>query len=321
MGNLHSIKVDESDITERFALISNMISENFQVPWTAQPVGMEHRPASLCWAQAEGVRFCHAEMSPLRLTNLDAKPACSDLYYIYTADQHSCVRLASGAVVNLHACDFLIHDADMPLEWLVPNAYTTRSLLIDKALFHEYVPRDSTLIGRRLCFAYGVEKILSDMMDAAWAVTRAGHFEESGQKMVRAFLDVLSMFPQRQEGTAAPSSQSALQLRRLQVKAFIDKHYAMPGLGVAAIAEHLHLSPRYLQMAFASDDITPSDYLRNRRLAACASLLCDHAKRSVSITEIALSCGFNSSAYFSTEFRRVYGMSPRAYRAAHGVSS
>ncbi len=188
---------------------------------------------------------------------------------------------------------------------------------VEKELFHEYVPHDSPILGRRLSFEYGVEKILSEIMDAAEAVTQAGRFGTAGPHLARAFLDMLTMLPPRDGGTETRASKSALEVRRLQVIDFIDKHFAQPDLCIASIARHLHLSPRYIQMAFASDDITPSDYLRQRRLAACASRLENPAHSKVTITEIALSCGFNSSAYFSTEFRRVYGMSPRRYRATH----
>jgi AraC-like DNA-binding protein len=317
MLNAQSIKVGAPNIVERFDLISSMISENFRAAWTAEPLGSDPRPASLVWAQADGVCFSHAEMSPLRLVNATARPSGSGLYYIYTADQPSRVRLHGGMVLQLQACDFLIYDADMPLEWTVQSDYTTRSLLVEKTLFHEYVPHDSPMIGRRLSFECGVEKVLTDIMDAAWAVTSVGRFEQAGPHLVRAFLDMLTMIPPRDGVAECRESKSALEVRRIQVKTFIDRHFGQPNLCTASIAEHLHVSPRYIQMAFASDDTTPSDYLRQRRLAACASMLKNSAQPTRSITEIALSCGFNSSAHFSTEFRRAYGMSPRRYRIAH----
>jgi len=204
----------------------------------------------------------------------------------------------------------------MPLDWTMQRDYTTRSLLVAKELLHEYVPNGSPMIGRRLALGYGVGKVLSEIMDAAWTLTKAGQFEQAGPKLVRAFLGMLTMLPQQGAAIDPRASASTLEVRRLQVKAFIDKHFARPDLCVASIAKYLHLSPRYIQMAFASDDITPSGYLRKRRLAASVALLEDPAKLRTSITEIALSCGFGSSAYFSTEFRRAYGMAPRQYRSA-----
>jgi AraC family L-rhamnose operon regulatory protein RhaS len=37
----------------------------------------------------------------------------------------------------------------------------------------------------------------------------------------------------------------------------------------------------------------------------------------LNITEIALSCGFQSSQYFATVFHRRTGLAPRQYRQAH----
>lgn len=317
MSNCHSIAVDASNIAERFDLISNLISEKFRARWTAKPIGSDPRPASITWGAADGVSFCSADMPPQRLVNANSRASGSGLYYIYTADQPSRVQLHSGTIMRLQACDFLIHDADLPLDWSVQCDYTTRSLLVDKRLLHEYVRHDSPLIGRPLRFEYGVQKILSGIMDAACDVTSAGAFEQAGPKLARAFFDLMTMMPPQGDVPERFPATSALQVRRQQVKAYIDKHFALPDLCTAAIARQLHLSPRYLQMAFSSDDTTPSAYLRRRRLAACADMLQNPAMATRTITDIALSCGFNSSAYFSTEFRRAYGMSPKRYRAVH----
>jgi len=52
--------------------------------------------------------------------------------------------------------------------------------------------------------------------------------------------------------------------------------------------------------------------LNDCRLAAAVQQLQEQPERSV--TEIALGCGFASSQYFATLFRRKYGVAPRAFR-------
>lgn len=64
----------------------------------------------------------------------------------------------------------------------------------------------------------------------------------------------------------------------------------------------------------------PLAYLRKCRLNACARLLRDPQWAKSSITEICFACGFSSSAHFSTEFKRTFGLSPREYRQADLVS-
>lgn len=59
---------------------------------------------------------------------------------------------------------------------------------------------------------------------------------------------------------------------------------------------------------------SPIEYVNYYRVECAAELLCTGGQ---SITEIALSCGFNDPAYFSRLFRRLKGVSPRVYRAQH----
>lgn len=58
--------------------------------------------------------------------------------------------------------------------------------------------------------------------------------------------------------------------------------------------------------------ISPVQYLMDYRLRQACRLL-DHT--GLSITEIAVSCGFGTSSYFASCFRRRFGQSPRQYRA------
>ncbi|GMV83294.1 MAG: hypothetical protein AMXMBFR7_44780 [Planctomycetota bacterium] len=58
---------------------------------------------------------------------------------------------------------------------------------------------------------------------------------------------------------------------------------------------------------------SPLEHLNHLRVQAAAELLRSDPRRSV--TEIAFACGFQSSQYFATLFRRLKGCSPRAFRA------
>ena len=57
---------------------------------------------------------------------------------------------------------------------------------------------------------------------------------------------------------------------------------------------------------------SPSDYLLRSRLSAAAELLRRESGRTV--LDVAMACGFSSSQYFATAFRRLYGRSPRDER-------
>jgi len=61
-------------------------------------------------------------------------------------------------------------------------------------------------------------------------------------------------------------------------------------------------------------NLSPADYLSQCRVEAASQLL--KAQPKLSITEAAMACGFQSSQYFATVFRKKTGQTPREYR--HG---
>jgi AraC family L-rhamnose operon regulatory protein RhaS len=62
-------------------------------------------------------------------------------------------------------------------------------------------------------------------------------------------------------------------------------------------------------------NMTPTEYLTVCRVDAATRMLSDPA--GAPITQIALDCGFGSSQYFATVFRRQTGLTPREFRAQH----
>ncbi len=95
--------------------------------------------------------------------------------------------------------------------------------------------------------------------------------------------------------------------------AYITAHYAEE-LTSADAAAALHLNPGYFCRLFRQsfgERFLP--YLCKYRLEKSKTLLRD---TTLSISEIALSVGFNSFSYYSKRFREHTGMTPREYRTA-----
>lgn len=102
---------------------------------------------------------------------------------------------------------------------------------------------------------------------------------------------------------------------RARTDAIIYEQAADPLLTPATIAAQLNISLRQLYRAFSGTD-SPAARIRSRRLERAAELL---SARTVQphVDKVAQQCGFVSAEYFSRAFRREFGLSPRAYRAAH----
>jgi AraC-like DNA-binding protein len=100
----------------------------------------------------------------------------------------------------------------------------------------------------------------------------------------------------------------------LRAKDLIDARY-QDRLDVPVLARAAYLSPAHFSREFRrAFGETPHQYLLTRRLERAAALLRNTDR---SVADICFTVGLRSVGSFTTSFRRVYGLSPTAYRAAH----
>ncbi len=92
---------------------------------------------------------------------------------------------------------------------------------------------------------------------------------------------------------------------------YMERHF-MENITVKKLAELGYASPSTLNRRFKSETgMTPMEYLSNIRTARAKLLL---RRYNIPITEVGERCGFGSSAYFSTVFKKTTGISPTEYR-------
>ncbi len=107
----------------------------------------------------------------------------------------------------------------------------------------------------------------------------------------------------------------AMSRHLLRVRDLIDRAYA-ENLDVAALARSACVSPSYFSRSFkAAFGETPHQYVMSRRMERAKALL---RAGELTVTEVCLAVGFTSLGSFSTQFRRLVGESPSAYRDRGG---
>lgn len=145
----------------------------------------------------------------------------------------------------------------------------------------------------------------------------ASRHEEGWQTVVRSlFLQMVTLLSRRY---GSQQKHQATPLARLaNVVAHIQRHFREP-LRIEDLARLAHLSTSQFQRTFKrSYNTTVVKFVTRLRLHEACELLKD---RNYDVTRAALECGFNSPAFFATQFRALMGESPSAYRRRNvGVS-
>jgi AraC-like DNA-binding protein len=114
----------------------------------------------------------------------------------------------------------------------------------------------------------------------------------------------------RCHGRSRDSDSSAL-LRIAETLTHLENHYEK-AVHLDALAGIARMSKRSFLRAFqAATGSTPIAYLIQLRVNRAAALL---RRTNERVTEVAFRVGFSDSNYFTRQFRRLLGCSPRAYR-------
>jgi AraC-like DNA-binding protein len=89
-------------------------------------------------------------------------------------------------------------------------------------------------------------------------------------------------------------------------------------MSAVTVARLLDVTPRYVHLLLAQTGKSFSRHLLEARLQKAATLLRDPSRRERRVGEIAAAVGFGDLSHFCRAFRRRFGTTPTAMRAAVG---
>lgn len=157
----------------------------------------------------------------------------------------------------------------------------------------------------------------SEMLAAAESLARKDHGPHFRQLEVQARpFDLLYHFFRRvqelEEGRSGRLKLTRVDCERLEAaRSFIERYYSQP-LTITRIARHAGMSETKLSGTFKERfGCTVMGYLTHTRMERARHLLRDS---ELAITQVALEVGYEHSGNFSTAFRRMYGLTPRAFK-------
>lgn len=96
-----------------------------------------------------------------------------------------------------------------------------------------------------------------------------------------------------------------------QVLQYIEGRITEP-LTVETVAEAMGISPKSLTRRFKNEiGMLPKEYINRKKVELARKKI---EENEMSLTNIAMECGFSDSGYFSTVFKRFQGCTPSEYR-------
>lgn len=181
-------------------------------------------------------------------------------------------------------------------------------LEIPRNEFAQRFPRERIPVSASLNTAGGLGRIATEF--CASLATDGSKLEDSVRAgLGNQLMDLLAFSLLTTEGDMPAAEGSVRRARLRSVQNWIEAHLGDPNLALDRVAAANSMSLRYLHLIFEAEEMSASEWIWNRRLQLAYDCLAQGDGRT--ITSIAYDHGFNSSAHFSTLFRRKYGVSPR----------
>jgi AraC-like DNA-binding protein len=251
-----------------------------------------------------------AERSPTHIRQADP-----ELYKIDVLARGRGVVEQDGRQAAKAPGDLVFVDLSRPCRWVYSSAEVV-AVAFPRALLPLKQDELGRLTGVRIRGDRGTGALVSSL--ARQLPEHLGEYGVADQLRVStAVLDLLTAALaarlDRSQDVPPDSRQRSLLLRML---AFIEVRLGDPRLSPAGIAAAHFISVRYLYKLFETEETTPADWIRRRRLERSRRDLLDPELRHTPAAAIAERWGFASAAQFSRSFRAAYGLPPAEYRTA-----
>jgi len=135
-----------------------------------------------------------------------------------------------------------------------------------------------------------------------------GNSSASEAKMLGALYQFLGVLIEKSEQIGSKKTPTKQYVE--QAIKFISRNFSSE-ISIEDVANAVRISPSHLYRIFSSElGMPPAQFLIRYRINEACSIL---KNSDLSISEVAVSTGFSDPLYFSRAFKKIKGLSPRAY--------
>lgn len=206
----------------------------------------------------------------------------------------------------------IVYDPARPLEQRSSELAQMIVVKMSLAQAKDRVPGLRDMVGIPLSGNRGGGALVSCFLREAWTQLETSTVAEWAMSFVDAFWSVLPLADASDQGVAR--EKTIRQQRWHEVQSVVARNLTEMGYGSREIAGELGVSVRDVQMIFAEQATTSSEYIKRRRVEYAAEKIRNNP-RGMSITDLAFDVGFGDASSFCRAFKRFYKVSPREYRS------
>lgn len=198
-------------------------------------------------------------------------------------------------ILTNHPLDLISWSDDLYTKLVTNKIYHEEQIKsLMKSFVHSILEKDPDIEVRLL------DKLAVEHVDFAIDVC------ENIQELWDFYRQLLNVFQEK------VLNQSKYSLLINEVISMIEEHHHKADFSIVDIAEALNFSSAHLNVLFKDEkDVTIKQYLSEYRIEKAKKLL---KKSSMKINEIAMTCGFSSSNYFTKAFKEKTSISPVVFR-------
>ena len=216
--------------------------------------------------------------------------------------------------VTMRPGDMVLCDSSRCYSMRMTDAFHHEVLMIPGSAMRHSLRNAKDYTARAIPTATGAGRLFSQFINSL-QVCLGELDERSSSSVASATVDLLCAALVETSGASAMLAGNLKRFHLQRIRAYVHEHLADQDLDIEQISKALKLSRRHLHGLCDGQPNTLSTWIWKERLDAARRALSNPANVQVSITEIALSVGFKSSAHFSRSFYSLMQMSPRDFRA------
>ncbi len=211
---------------------------------------------------------------------------------------------------QLSCGDILIWNDLMPMRFDVLNRLHKISITIPLSRFRSWLPHQWHSIPHYHPQGSTTATLLTSLILSSTPHAFQDHLR-NGDAIADALLGILvGVLGESNTHKTSGFRQSHL----LNAQQYILKHLDDPNLSPEQVAHACHISIRYLHNLFKDTGSSVQQYILTKRLEKIHHDLTNPSMQTRTITDIAFTWGFQSSAHFSRRFKEEFHYTPREFR-------